>query len=159
MDDFAEERANAFLAHLQDDGRSQLLLDHLLAVSQAAGGMSEKIGIGAAGAALGLVHDLGKYSQSFQQYLRRIALNQDTERQEPGRGTIDHSTAGAQTIWQSLKSKGGLEGVVGEILSLCVASHHSGLIDCIAPCGTDKLPPSRWRHGETGAPGCVLRPE
>jgi CRISPR-associated endonuclease/helicase Cas3 len=28
---------------------------------------------------------------------------------------------------------------VGEILSLCVASHHSGLIDCIAPDGTDKL--------------------
>jgi len=32
-----------------------------------------------------------------------------------------------------------VEGVVGEILSLCVASHHSGLIDCIAPVGRDKL--------------------
>lgn len=139
MDDLAEVQVTAFLAHLEDDGRSQLLLDHLLSVSQAAGRMSEKIGIGAAGAAIGLLHDLGKYSQDFQRYLRRMALDQDTERQEQGRGTIDHSTAGAQTIWQNLKSKGRLEGVVGEILSLCVASHHSGLIDCIAPCGTDKL--------------------
>jgi CRISPR-associated endonuclease/helicase Cas3 len=28
---------------------------------------------------------------------------------------------------------------VGEILALCVASHHSGLIDCIAPDRTDNL--------------------
>jgi CRISPR-associated endonuclease/helicase Cas3 len=101
--------------------------------------MSEKAGIGAAGAAIGLLHDLGKYSRDFQQYLRRMALDQDTEEQGPGRGKIDHSTAGAQTIWRSLKRKGNLEGVVGEILSLCVASHHSGLIDCIAPDGSDKL--------------------
>ena len=101
--------------------------------------MSEKAGIGAAGAAIGLLHDLGKYARGFQQYLRSMGLDQDTEQQGPGRGKIDHSTAGAQTIWRSLRRKGSLEGVVGEILSLCVASHHSGLIDCIAPDGTDKL--------------------
>ncbi|MGA8578480.1 MAG: CRISPR-associated helicase Cas3' [Bryobacteraceae bacterium] len=131
-----------FLAHLEDDGRRQLLRDHLLSVSQAAGRMSEKVGIGAAGAAIGLLHDLGKYSRDFQQYLRRMALDQDTEQQGPGRGKIDHSTAGAQTIWRRLKRKGNPEGVVGEILSLCIASHHSGLIDCIAPDGADKL---SWR--------------
>jgi CRISPR-associated endonuclease/helicase Cas3 len=101
--------------------------------------MAEKIGIGAAGGAIGLLHDLGKYSRDFQRYLRRMALDQDTEEQGPGRGKIDHSTAGAQTIWRSLKRKGNLEGVVGEVLSLCVASHHCGLIDCIAPDGADKL--------------------
>jgi CRISPR-associated endonuclease/helicase Cas3 len=101
--------------------------------------MAEKVGIGTAGAAIGLLHDLGKYSRDFQQYLRRMAPDQDTEQQGPGRGKIDHSTAGAQTIWRSLKCKGNLEGVVGEILSLCLASHHSGLIDCIAPDGDDKL--------------------
>jgi CRISPR-associated endonuclease/helicase Cas3 len=52
---------------------------------------------------------------------------------------VDHSTAGAQTIWRGLKEKGRLEGVVGEILSICVASHHSGLIDCITPGGLDNL--------------------
>jgi CRISPR-associated endonuclease/helicase Cas3 len=101
--------------------------------------MSEKVGVGAAGAAIGLLHDLGKYSRDFQHYLRRMALDQDSEEQGPGRGKIDHSTAGAQTIWRRLKRRGSLEGVVGEVLSICVASHHSGLIDCIAPDGTDKL--------------------
>src|ERR1019366_5910036 len=139
MDDFTGAQDRDFLAHLEDDGRRQLLRDHLLSVSQAAGRMSETVGLGAAGAAIGLLHDLGKYSRDFQQYLRRMALDQDTEQQGPGRGKIDHSTAGAQTIWRSLKRKGNLEGVVGEILSLCVASHHSGLIDCIAPAGFDNL--------------------
>lgn len=132
-------QSTAFLAHLQADGTGQLLRDHLLSVSQAAGRMSEKIGIGAAGATIGLLHDLGKYSSDFQQYLRRMALDQDTEEQAPVRGSVDHSTAGAQTIWRSLKRKGRLTGVVGEILSICIASHHSGLIDCIAPSGFDNL--------------------
>lgn len=128
-----------FLAHLEEDSRGQLLRDHLLSVSREAARRSAKIGIGTAGAAIGLLHDLGKYSRDFQQYLRRMALDQDTEEQAPVRGTIDHSTAGAQTIWRNLKGKGRVEGVVGEILSICIASHHSGLIDCIAPDGTDKL--------------------
>jgi CRISPR-associated endonuclease/helicase Cas3 len=66
MDDLTVLQAATFLAHLQDDGRSQSLVDHLLSVSQAAGRMSEKIGIGVAGATVGLLHDLGKYSNDFQ---------------------------------------------------------------------------------------------
>src|SRR6185312_16605492 len=27
--------------------------------------------------------------------------------------------------------------IVGEILAICIASHHSGLIDCVAPDGAD----------------------
>jgi CRISPR-associated endonuclease/helicase Cas3 len=100
--------------------------------------MAGKIGIGAAGAALGVLHDFGKYSLEFQQYLRRMAVNQDTE-EEPGRGKVDHSTAGAQTVWRSLKQKGTQEEIVGEILALCLASHHSGLIDCITPSAVDNL--------------------
>jgi CRISPR-associated endonuclease/helicase Cas3 len=132
------ERALGFVAHLENE-REQLLRNHLLAVSQSTRRHAEKIGIGAAGATIGLLHDLGKYSRAFQDYLRRMALNQDTEQQDPERGKIDHSTAGAQTIWRDLKAQGVLEGIVGEILAICVASHHSGLIDCITPSGLDNL--------------------
>jgi len=139
MDDLTVDATAVFLAHLESDGKGQLLREHLLSVSEAAGRLSERFGLGAAGAAIGLLHDLGKYSRDFQQYLRRMALDQDTEEQARGRGTIDHSTAGAQAIWREMKSKGGPEGVVGEILALCVASHHSGLIDCITPSGVGNL--------------------
>jgi CRISPR-associated endonuclease/helicase Cas3 len=139
MSDLIGAEGNVFLAHLDGDGRRQTLQDHLIAVSQAAGRRADKLGIGTAGAAIGLLHDLGKYSRDFQRYLRRMALNQDTEEPRPTRGMIDHSTAGAQTIWRGLKDRGTVERIVGEILSICVASHHSGLIDCVAPDGTDKL--------------------
>jgi CRISPR-associated endonuclease/helicase Cas3 len=138
MDHLAKQ-SSAFLAHLEADGRSQLLRDHLVSVSQAARRASEKIGLGAAGATIGLLHDLGKYSRDFQRYLRQIPPDQDTEQQELKRGMVDHSTAGAQKIWRALKGGGRLEGVVGEILSICIASHHSGLIDCIMPGGMDNL--------------------
>ena len=129
----------AFLAHLGGEGEGQLVKDHLLAVSQAAMRHSQKAGIGKAGAAIGLLHDLGKYSLVFQRYLRQMALTQDTEEQTGARGTVDHSTAGAQTVWRRLKAQGARDGAVGEILALCIASHHSGLIDCIAPDGVDNL--------------------
>jgi len=137
--DHLTEQADAFLAHLEPDGRSQLLRDHLVSVSGAARRAAEKIGIGAAGGMIGLLHDLGKYSGDFQRYLRQIPPDQDTEQQQLKRGSVDHSTAGAQRIWRGFREKGRLEAVVGEILSICVASHHSGLIDCVTPSGMDNL--------------------
>ncbi len=131
-------QSDDFLAHL-DNGRGQLLRDHLTAVSRATRHNSEKIGMGTAGAVIGLLHDLGKYSSAFQDYLRRMALTQDTEQQNSERGTVDHSTAGSQLIWRSLKVLGPQEGVAAEILALCIASHHSGLIDCVTPRGEDNI--------------------
>lgn len=127
-----------FLAHLQD-GREHLVRDHLLGVARITSNHSGKVGAAGAGELIGLLHDLGKYSSAFQEYLRKMTATQDTEEQASGRGTVDHSTAGAQKIWRWLKARGTREGVVGEILSLCVASHHSGLIDCITPGGEDNF--------------------
>jgi len=71
MDDLTLAQDKDFLTHLEDDGRRQLLREHLLSFGQ--------VGIGTAGAGIGLLHNLGKYSRDFQQYLRCMALDQDTE--------------------------------------------------------------------------------
>jgi len=139
MTDPEHESDGAFLAHTAKDGRTQLLRDHLLAASEAAGGFAGNIGVDGAGTLLGLLHDLGKYSADFQRYLRQMSLDQDTEQQTQERGKIDHSTAGAQTVLRRLKQRGVQDGIAGEILALCLASHHSGLIDCILPSGKDNL--------------------
>lgn len=127
------------LAHLGEEGSRHLLADHLLSVSEKASGFAGKLGLNLAGELVGLTHDLGKYSDTFQNYLHQMTSSEDTEQGELERGKVDHSTAGAQIIWTHLKPMGTLEAIAGDILALCVASHHSGLVDCVAPSGIDRL--------------------
>jgi CRISPR-associated endonuclease/helicase Cas3 len=133
------------IAHRRKDGDCQSLTQHLLEVSSLARRFSAKIGLGLSGELIGLLHDLGKYSRDFQQYLRSavglLEQDKDDEFVDPTskKGKIDHSTAGAQAIWQELSRRGQLDQVAGQMLALCIASHHSGLIDCVAADGTDKF--------------------
>jgi CRISPR-associated endonuclease/helicase Cas3 len=133
------------IAHVRKDGTCQTVAEHLLEVSNLAGRYASKVSLGSAGALLGLSHDLGKYSEEFQNYLRSAAglLEQDIDVDyvdpESKKGKIDHSTAGAQELWEEFSSHGELAGVLGQFLALCVASHHSGLIDCVAVDGLDKF--------------------
>jgi CRISPR-associated endonuclease/helicase Cas3 len=133
------------IAHVRKDGACQTVMEHLLEVSELCGRYASKLSLGSAGALIGLSHDLGKYSEEFQNYLRSATglLEQDVDVDyvdpEGNRGKIDHSTAGAQSLWEALSSQGEVAGVVGQFLALCVASHHSGLIDCVAVDGQDKF--------------------
>jgi len=133
------------IAHRRKDGDCQSLAQHLLEVSSLARCFSGKIGLGLSGELIGLLHDLGKYSREFQQYLRSavglLEQDKDDDYVDPTskKGKVDHSTAGAQTIWQELSRRGQLDQVVGQMLALCIASHHSGLIDCIGADGTDQF--------------------
>ena len=50
------------------------------------------------------------------------------------KGKIDHSTAGAQYLIQYINNRitsSNAHKLIGQILSICLVSHHSGLIDCI----------------------------
>ena len=110
---------------------------HLLAVGALTRTFAEKVGLAEQGELIGLLHDLGKYSSAFQAYLKSAVgvLNQDEDDDYVDaaslKGKIDHSTAGAQLAWRELSERGELGGIVGQLLALCIASHHSGLIDCL----------------------------
>jgi len=95
----------------------------------------------------GLLHDLGKYSAAFQEYIRlpEGKTDPDAELDNATRPRLkhanrDHSTAGAQVVWETLKDASDpLSRLAAQIVALCVASHHSGLLDCLAPDGEDKF--------------------
>jgi CRISPR-associated endonuclease/helicase Cas3 len=131
-------RKTEFVAHVRKDGKRQSLQDHLLGVGRKASGYGAKIGLAQQGELIGLLHDLGKYSSLFQAYLQSAAglLNQDEDEDYVDaaglKGKIDHSTAGAQVIWRELSKQGRLGLIVAQMLALCLASHHSGLIDCLS---------------------------
>jgi len=133
-----------FIAHHRDyDGKEQSLEQHLIGVANKSRLAARKIGLEKAGELIGLLHDLGKYSDAFQRYLKSAVglLNQDVDEgfvdAKGLKGKIDHSTAGAQLIWQELSKQGNFGAIAGQILALCVASHHSGLIDSIGGAGED----------------------
>lgn len=115
----------------------------MIGVSRLAAKFAAKIGLSEQGELLGLLHDFGKYSAAFQNYLRSAVgqLNQDEDEDwvdsNSLKGKVDHSTAGAQFVWQALADKGPLELRIAQVLSLCIASHHSGLIDCLDVDGED----------------------
>ncbi len=127
-----------YIAHVRKaGGNPQSLEEHLLGVAEIAKGLASKVALGPQGELIGLVHDLGKYSNEFQAYLKSAVglINQDEDEfvdAQGLKGKVDHSTAGAQLVWEKLSKHGQLGQVVGQMLSLCIASHHSGLIDCLS---------------------------
>jgi CRISPR-associated endonuclease/helicase Cas3 len=113
------------------------LEQHLLGVAAKTKRFAAKLNLSEPGELIGVLHDLGKYSTEFQVYIQSAIglINEDEDDYVDAhglKGKVDHSTAGAQLIWGKLSKHGGMESIVGQILALCVAAHHSGLIDCLS---------------------------
>ena len=120
--------------------RDQKLYAHLEGVAELAKIHAEKIGMGNYGELLGLLHDFGKYSAEFQKYITdalkkddpQFNADEDEEFEDPAgkKGKIDHSTAGAQFL-SCKNGSSNAHKILGQLLSLCLVSHHSGLINCL----------------------------
>jgi CRISPR-associated endonuclease/helicase Cas3 len=133
------------LAHYRVvDAVSHGLNNHSVETSLFAKKFAAKIELDLIGELLGLLHDLGKYSFEFQCYIKSavgLLCPWDKNYVDPKRykGKIDHSTAGAQWICRALRDEVKIGKLAAEIISLCVLSHHSGLIDVFDIAGEDKF--------------------
>jgi len=133
-----------FIAHRREsDGKEQSLSEHLKNVSNLTGKLAAKAGLEKEGQLIGLLHDLGKASNEFDKYIRSaVGLIEPDEDDYVDtvekKGKVDHSTAGAQIICGKGYNTAS-QMITLQILSVCIASHHSGLIDCLDANGNDKL--------------------
>ena len=130
-----------FFAHSLPGGdcsQWQSLQQHLLAVAELAERRGRKFGVGGAAMLFGLLHDLGKYTEGFQQRLR-------------GGVAVDHATAGARII-REIASGSGEARIMAQLGAHCIAGHHGGLPDSIGGLrerlNEKKLEPlcPRWRE-------------
>lgn len=135
-----------FIAHIRKlDSEKQTVAQHLIETAAIAREHAKKIGLPLMGELCGLLHDLGKYGDEFQRYIKSEygLLDPDSEDFDDAKGKKsggDHSTAGSQLLWNDCKKGEHLDVLLRQILSLSIASHHSGLLDCIEPKdGTDSF--------------------
>ena len=127
-----------FIAHVKGSSEIQLVSEHLYSVANYSKNFANKVNLPNSGYLLGLLHDFGKYSEQFQSYIKSATdlINQDEDSYiDAGnmKGKIDHSTAGAQFVFNEMSKLGKKElGVLsGQILAICIASHHGGMIDSL----------------------------
>jgi len=104
------------------------LEDHLRAVAELAATHSGSPGLAYLA---GLWHDLGKYREGFQRYIRQInGAEAHIEGKLPQGSDKSHSAAGALWAERYLTEKLGAEGkVLARILQFVIAGHHAGLDD------------------------------
>lgn len=96
-----------YLAHIAEDGRKQTIIEHLEGTAKIAGKFASIFNMKDEAEYIGMLHDIGKYSDGFQKRLY-------------GGPKVDHSTAGALEAFKNRELSA----------AFCIAGHHSGLPDC-----------------------------
>ena len=127
------------IAHFRVCDRTpQLLSDHLYETAELCSRFTAKIGLPISGRIMGLLHDLGKYSEAFQTFIYAVTglageqAHKDAENMPSHQR--DHATAGAQYLWKIISQSTPVTTKY-HIQALCAAliSHHSrsGILDFI----------------------------
>lgn len=116
------------VAHIGPEGQPHNLEDHLLSVATLAAENADTFKAGDWARLTGLWHDLGKYRDGFQKYIRQANdVDAHIEGRVGGRDKT-HSAAGALWARQHLVEAMGNNGeVAARILSYLIAGHHAGL--------------------------------
>lgn len=103
-----------------EDGKLQLLRDHLLGAGKLAQSFEEEYSSLAYAAAA--LHDIGKVTDDFQEYL----INNKGKR-----GSVRHAIHGARFAWTSGPQQSKSERAANAVLALAIAKHHGALPDCL----------------------------
>jgi len=141
-----EQRFYAHTLEGQPEDHWQELADHLEGVATRAELSGDRFGAAEMARTAGLWHDLGKYSDAFQAYLR--STSPDPHRAEVT-ARIDHATAGAQHAVARL-------GILGHLLAYPIAGHHSGLLDGRRDTACQERRLSKNVEDWSGAPTSIL---
>lgn len=122
-----------YIAHIREnDKQIQSVEEHLIEVKKLAESYGEKIGVKYLAGLAGMLHDLGKYTDEFRDYIKEAFNNPNSP---PKRGSVDHSTAGGKLLYDFFHTNKitPYKGLVAEVVGNAIISHHSYLHDFLNP--------------------------
>lgn len=106
----------------------QNVKDHCRQVGRYAEAELEEAGLGASAALLGLIHDMGKEKQEYQDYLRDSVMGKKTVK-----GSVNHTFAAVRYLLERCHDgeRWGDYGPLTAELLACAAGSHHGLFDVV----------------------------
>ncbi len=115
-----------YIAHIRSNDQTiQSVREHLLDTKKLAEDWGHPFELNYVCGLAAMLHDMGKYSDAFQSYIKRAAAGEKVKR-----GEVDHATAGGRLLFEMLKGKAPQQ-LLGEVVSNAIISHHGNLHDYI----------------------------
>lgn len=130
------------IAHIDSDGKIQTLTEHCRETADLCQKRAAPIGFGETGYLIGLLHDFGKATEKFQNYIKSP--------ETAVRGSIHHAPGGAIYIYDRkyANTVNQSERITAQIISMVIYGHHSGLMDVVSPDGKQTLSDSLTQDKE-----------
>lgn len=121
------------LAHVDNSGRTHRLDDHLAEIGRMAASFASAFNAEDWARLAGIWHDLGKYREGFQKYIRQTGDPDSHIEGKVGGRDKTHPAAGASHAMQVFTSRFGPPGeTAARLLAYAIAGHHAGLADWTA---------------------------
>lgn len=119
----------AHIKEIPETGKydTQLVQEHCRNVAALAEAKLKKVGLGRTAYLAGLLHDMGKFTNDFREYIIKAVNGEEVKR-----GSVNHSFAGVRYVLNRYHQKeaDGYRRITAEIIAYAIGAHH-GLFDCI----------------------------
>lgn len=115
------------IAHISDDGRNreESVAEHTEKTTFLCGRKGRRCGLSQIMTLCGVLHDMGKSKQTFDNY-----LHMDEKSRQKLKGSIAHASTGAKYIYDTYHSASGNTKYMVEMIAYAVAAHH-GIFDSV----------------------------
>lgn len=112
-----------YVAHIRDDGTIQTCKEHCCNTADIASSLLSPIGLSNVGYIAGLLHDMGKFSDEFLEYIKTATSGNlyDGPR-------VIHTFTGVSFVLRRYHNGDSFKKLTAEIIALAIGSHH-GLFD------------------------------
>lgn len=132
-DDFLKSNHIAHITELNRNVKFQTVSEHCRQTAKYTSESLKDVGLNSSGYLIGLLHDLGKCTEAFNEYIKSSFDGEDVRR-----GSVNHTFAAVIFLFERYHTgiNDAYEKITCEILGWAMGSHH-GLFDCVSPQHTN----------------------